>query len=436
MKEGEVKDLKMEKAMKSMKHAVITLLLPLLCVCLCACGGKHHAAADSNPSGTLQMGCFYEDDLIVLSAPERFLYSGWEGGGFQSVCTDPTCDHLSDSCSARRVHKDGAANGDNLALVYRDRLIILHSYAEHVDNGAETADGRIGLDVSYVWHTDIYEADLDGRNRKYRSSFDGGIGSVSLNDSAVLENGVLYFGGPIETRIIRKCDGEGTFLRPEEIQNDAFYGVNLEDYSVRRFAENEGRDGISYSYYVSIYDGYVYAAASEAYLGCGSWQRIDLETGECEEIMSFDADVPRLLGAVGDQIYYRRDNDLTLYTMDIKTKEERAVFKLEKELAFLEAEVFNDRIWVLTDYCMEEGSYMTEYTVLNAEGEAVDFCHFDEYILFYGVVGDRLIYSTAIYPEAKMGWVALSDAKNLTEQGVDIGYSFGKYNDPLFNHTN
>lgn len=422
--------------MKTTKYAVIPALLTLMCVCLCACGGNGHAEEGKGASGILQMGCFYEEDLIVLSAPERFLYSGWEGGGFQSVCTDPTCNHLSDSCSARTFHNDGIMSGDNLGLVYRDRLIILHSYAEHVDNGAATADGRIGLDVSYVWHTDIYEADLDGRNRKYRSSFDGGIGSVSLNNSAVLENGVLYFGGPVETRVIREYDGDGTVLRDEEIQNDAFYGVDLEDYSVRRFAENEGRDGISYSYYVSIYDGYVYAAASEAYLGCGSWHRIDLETKECEEIMRFDADVPRLFGAVGDQIYYCRDNDLTLYTMDVKTKEERAVFKLEKEFASLEAVVFDDRIWVLTDYCIEEGSCMTEYTVLNAEGEAVDSCHFDEYILLYGVVGDRLIYSTAIFPEAKMGWVALSDVKNLIERGVDIGYSLGKYNDPLFSHTN
>ncbi len=429
------KTLKMEKVMKSMKHAVITMLLPLLCVCLCACGGRHHAAAGSNPSGTLQIGCFYEDDRIVLSAPERFLYSGWEGGGFQSICTDPTCSHLSDSCSARTFYSDDVMNGDNLGLVYRDRLIILHSYAEHVDHDGLTTDGRMGLDVSDVWHTDIYEADLDGRNRKYRSSFDGGIGSVKLNDSAVLMDGVLYFGGPVETRFTTEYDDEGTLLREETRQSDAFYAVNLEDYSVQRFAETEGKDGASYSYYVSIYDGYVYARTLEAYLACGDWYRIDLETGECEEIMSFESDVPWFCGAVGDCIYYYYDNGPALYVMEIGTKTEREVLRVEKDRDFLVASVLKDQIWVMTDYCMDEGSYMTEYTVLNAEGEAVDFCHFDEYILFWGMVGDRLIYSS-VFPEEKMGWVDLSDVKNLLKRGVLIGYADGRHNDPLLFRTN
>mgnify|MGYP002081933581 CR=1 FL=1 len=421
--------------MKSMKYAVIMMLLPLMCACLCACGGDRQTDRSENVSGTLQMGCFYEEDMIVLSAPERFLYSGWEGGGFQSVCTDPTCNHLSDSCSARTFHKADRVNWCNLGLVYRDRLIILHSYVEHVDYRSQSADGAGNYDYSEVWHTDIYEADLDGRNRKYRSSFDGGIGSVNLNDSAVMEDGMLYFGGPVEARSTMEYDDGGTLLYHELIYSDAFYGVNLEDYSVRRFAENKEKDGMSYSYYVSIYDGYVYAAASECYLECGNWYRIDPGTGECEEIMRFDSDVPLFFGAVGNQVYYRRNNDLTLYTMDVKTKEERAVFKLEKELAFLEAAVFDDRIWVLTDYCMEAGSYMTEYTVLNAEGEVVDSCHFDEYILFYGLVGDRLIYSS-VFPEEKMGWVDLSDVRNLIGRGILIGYADGRHNDPILYNTN
>ena len=424
----------MEKVMKRMKLAVVIMLLPLLCACLCACGGGRQAGDDSNPSGTLQMGCFYEDDLIVLSAPERFLYSDWEGSGFQSICTDPTCSHLSDSCSARTFHRDDVVDEENLGLAYHDRLIILHSYAELVDHDGSTTDGRMGLDVSYVWHTDIYEADLDGRNRKCRLSFDGGIGSVGLNDSAVLKDGVLYFGGPVETRFATEYDDEGTLLRNETHQNDAFYAVNLEDYSVQRFAETEGRDGASYSYYVSIYEGYVYARTLEAYSGCGNWYCIDLTTGECEEIMSFESDEPWFCGAVGDYVYYCYDNRPVLYVMDIGTKTEREVLRVEKDRDFLVASVLKDQIWVMTDYCMEEGSYMTEYTVLNAEGEAMDFYHFDEYILFWGMVGERLIYSR-VFPEEEMGWVDFSDAGNLIERGVLIGYADGRHNDPLLFRT-
>lgn len=414
------------------------MLLPVLCTCLCACGEERQAAGGetaSNTLGTLQMECFYEDDAIILSAPEGFLISGWEGGGFQSVCTDPTCSHLSDSCSARTFHRDNVMNGDNLGLVYHDRLIILYSYAEYVSHDTQATVGAACYDVSYVWHTDIYEADMDGRNRKYRSSFEGGIGSVGLNDSAVLENGVLYFGGPIEERFIMEYDDEGAVLRNETIYSDAFYSVDLADYSVQRFAEIEGKEGVSYSYYVSIYDGYVYAVASEGYVGCGNWYRINVETGECEEIMNFASGIPWFLGAIENQIYYCYDDKLILCAMDIGTKEERELLRVENDLAFLEASVFDDRIWVLTDYSMEEGNYMTEYTVLNAEGETVDFYHFDEYILFWGMVGDRLIYSK-VFPEEEMWWADLSDIENLTERGVLIGYAYGRHNDPLLYSTN
>lgn len=78
---------------------------------------------------------------------------------------------------------------------------------------------------------------------------------------------------------------------------------------------------------------------------------------------------------------------------------------------------------------------MTEYTVLNAEGETVDFYHFDEYILFWGMVGDRLIYSK-VFPEEEMWWADLSDIENLTERGVLIGYAYGRQNDPLLYSTN
>ena len=429
--------LKTENDMKKVRHMVITMLLPLLCACLCACGESGKKEEGKKNSGILQMGCFYEDDLIVLSAPERFLYSEWDGGGFHSICTDPTCSHLSESCSARVFPESGMME-NSLGLVYCDRLILLHSYAEHVDHDSQAAEGAKCFDISYVWHTDVYEADLDGQNRKYRSSFDGSIGSVN---SAVLENGVLYFGGPIEIRRITEYDEKGAVLRDEALYSGAFYGVNLEDYSVRRFTETEGRDSLSYSYYVSVYDGDVYARVREAYLECGNWYRIDPETGECEEIMRFESDEPWFCGVVGDSVYYYYNNRPTLYAMDIGTKTEREVLRVEKDRSFLVASVLKDQIWVMTDYSMEEGNYMSEYTVLNAEGEAVDFYHFDEYLLFYGVVENRLIYSVSsfgeeVYWEEEMYWADLSDTANLRERSVLIGNADGEKNDPLLYRTN
>lgn len=397
-------------------------------ICLCACGGNEAVREEENTSGILQMGCFYEDHVIALSAPERFMYSEWEPAGFEYICTDPTCSHSTEPCSARRF-REKSLTGESFCVVYHDRLIIVDSYAEHVDHGSHVADGVTNLDVSYVWYTDVYEADLDGANRKCKLSFAGSIGSATLTFAAVLEEGVLYFGGPIESRVIMEYDEAGVVSRYEIVHSDAFYAVDLADYSMRSFAETEGRDSMSYSYNVDIFDGYVYARADDMMQGCGTWYRIKMETGEWEEIASFDSKVPWFYGAIGDTVYYGY-NEPVLYALDVGTKEKREFLRVEKDLAFLVATVFEDQIWALTDYSMEEGNYMTEYTVLNAEGEAVDFYHYDEYILFYGVVGDRLIYSKKLFPE-EMWWADWSDIANLAERGVYIGHAEGRYNDFL-----
>lgn len=428
--------------MKRSQNVMTAMILWAMAICLCACGRSEKAERE-NTSGILQKGCFYEDNIITLSAMDRFMYSEWEPAGFEYICTDPTCSHLSDSCSAWTFHDNGGLeNGGfekNLCVVYQDRLVILDSYEEHVDHDSYVMDGVTNLDVSYVWHTDVYEADLDGRNRKCKLSFAGSIGSVTATSAAVMQEGVLYFGGPIESRIIMEYDDTGAVSRNEVIHSDAFYALDLEDYSVELFAETEGKDSMSYSYYVGIFDGYVYARASESWWGSGIWYRINMETGEWKEIVHFDSNAPWFLGAIGDAVYYYYDDKPILYVMDVGTQEEREVLAMEQDRAFVVAAVMENQIWVMTDYSMEEGSYMSEYTVLNKEDDVVDFCHYDEYILFYGVVGDRLIYSKNMFSNEEMWWVDeemwwadKSDIADLTERGVYIGHADGRYNDPIF----
>lgn len=428
--------------MKRSQNVMTAMILWVVAICLCACGGDGRAKKEENTSGVLQMGCFYEDNIITLSASDRFMYSEWEPAGFEYICTDPTCSHLSDSCSAWTFHDNGGLeNGGfekNLCVVYQDRLVILDSYAEHVDHDSYVMDGVTNLDVSYVWHTDVYEADLDGRNRKCKLSFAGSIGSVTATFAAVMEEGVLYFGGPIESRIIMEYDDTGVVSRNEVIHSDAFYALDLEDYSVKMFAEAEGKDSMSYSYYVGIFDGYVYARTSESWHWSGDWYRMDMETGEWEEIKHFDSDTPWFLGAIGDTVYYYYDKPV-LYAMDVGTQEEREVLAVEQDRDFLVAAVMEDQIWVMTDYSMEKGSTMTEYTVLNAEDDAVGLYHYDNYILFYGVVGDRLIYSKNLFSneemwwaDEEMWWADKSDIADLAERGVYIGHADGRYNDPIF----
>lgn len=427
--------------MKKTKNVIATIILLIAGICLCACGKNKQALTSTNTSGILHQGCFYEDNIITMSATERFMYSEWEPAGYEYICTDPTCSHVSDSCYAGAFQGNGSQER-NLCVVYRDRLVIIDSYVEHVDHGSHITDGVTSMDVSYVWHTDVYEADLDGGNRKHKLSFDGGIASVTMTFAAVLEEGVLYFGGPIESRIIMEYDEDGVVSRNEVIHSDAFYAMDLENYSVRLFAEADGKDSMSYSYYVGLFDGYVYARTLDSWFGRGDWYRMDINTGEWDNIMHFDSDAPWFFGAIGDNVYYYYNDKTVLYSMDVETKEERELLAVEQDRMFLVAAVMEDQIWVMTEYSMPdydmgvpvaaEESLMSEYVVLNGEGDMVGRYHYDDYILFYGVVEDRLIYTRNVYPNEEIWWADQSDIADLTERGVYIGHADGRYNDPLF----
>ena len=48
------------------------------------------------------------------------------------------------------------------------------------------------------------------------------------------------------------------------------------------------------------------------------WYRIDPAACGCEEILRFDSDVARFLGAIGDTVYYKYENSgKTLYAKNL-----------------------------------------------------------------------------------------------------------------------
>lgn len=47
-------------------------------------------------AGLMSHGFFLEEDGIVVSSGEHFLYSDWEPVEFDYICMDPTCSHLNE----------------------------------------------------------------------------------------------------------------------------------------------------------------------------------------------------------------------------------------------------------------------------------------------------------------------------------------------------
>ena len=137
-------------------------------------------------AGLMSHGFFLEEDGIVISSGERFLYSDWEPVEFDYICMDPTCSHLDNSCSARTIQDEASVLKD-FSVIYQDRLIILHAYSRlTVNELSETVQ-----EWSMVYQTDVYEADPDGSNRRKKVTFSGVIDSQSMSYAAVLADGKL-----------------------------------------------------------------------------------------------------------------------------------------------------------------------------------------------------------------------------------------------------
>lgn len=427
--------MKLRRLKKAIFMAAVLLILSLT-------GCKNHSqvqtketenAEKTSKTGVLSYRYFYEEDGIALTSTEHFMYSDWEPIEFDYICTDPTCSHLIGSCSARTISTVENTQED-FSIVYQDHLVIVHPYFEwEFNENSETT-----VDVSNIWHTDVYEADLDGSNRIKKATFSGAIGSTSITYAAILMDGKLYFGGPTETRSVQKLDEETADVI--ELQNwisDAVYCLDLNDYTIETFVAAQDREGEGYQYQFYEFDGNVYAIMSNFMDDCAVWYRIHPATGECEEILRFDSNVARFYGAIGDTVYYTYENsEKTLYARDLtEGAGEREIMTESGEDLSVCAFILDGQILFRTDCDYEGENRMTEYTVLDKEENILDTLHYDEYVTFLDVVGDKLIYFTTFSNEEER-WADKADLANLLENGVCIGPFIGEKQDILSYEAN
>ena len=371
-------------------------------------------------TGTLSYGYFYEEEGIVLSAREHFMYSDWEPMEFDYICMNPTCSHLTGSCSARTLSNDSNAGGD-FSVIYQDHLIVVHPYSRLVIN--ESSDTV--QDWSYVYQTDVYEADLDGNNRRKVATFSGSLSTPVVTHAAVLMDGKLYFGGPMEERSITEQGAQGVRLMTKSLISDAVYCFDLKDYTIETLAVTENKQGVSaYQYQFYEYDGMIYAIISNFQEDCAVWYRIVPRTGVCEEVMRFDSNVARFTGAIGNTVYYSYENSgETLYAKELTAgAKEREIMSIAGE--DVSAFILDGQILFMTDQRTEGEDRMTEYAVLDPDGNILDMIRYDDYITMLDVVGDKLIYFR-VFSDCEEWWADKDDLKNLTLKGVQIGPFFG-----------
>ncbi|MCM1056444.1 MAG: hypothetical protein NC517_02410 [Firmicutes bacterium] len=416
----------------------LTALLLILALAGAGCGNEglqteetaHSPQTEAGSKvGTMSYGYFYGEEGIVASSSERFLYSDWEPVDFDYICMDPTCSHQIESCSARAI-QDEASYLRDFCLVYGERLIILHSFFQlTVDEVSEMTQDWI-----IAYQTDVYEADLDGSNRRKMTAFPGSIAYPDDTHAGILVDGKFYFGGPTEERERIELDARGEWQTFEPWTTDAIYCLDLNDYTTETFAatEDQAGDASAYQYKLYEYDGRIYAIISNYQGDSAVWYRIEPETGVCEEILRFDSNAARFQGAIGDTVYYTYDNSWdTLYARDILTEaEEREIMTITDEVVIAIPFVIDGQILFMTNYCLEGDDFMAEYAVLDRDGNVLDRIRYDDYITFLDVIGDKLLYFKN-YPDYEVWWVDKDEIINLLEKGVRIGPLSGAKLDTL-----
>ena len=402
--------------------------------------GTEAVQGSQNPpkSGTLDTYYFFEEDGIALSSGKHFMYSDWEPVEFDVICMDPTCSHLTEGCSARSLSREGELAND-FCLICGERLIILHAIQEYQsetlsEEGAET----LVTESSLVYSTEVYEADLDGSNRRKKASFPGAIDTPAMGHGAVLADGKLYFGGSPRQRDRYESDMSGGMAHGQSWTSHALYCLDLEEYTVEAFAVTEDAEGSGYMYQFYEYEGMIYAVISNYGNGvdCAIWYRIDPAAGGCEEIFRFDSNgdrgVPRFNGVIGNTVYYVYENsNKTLYARDIAAGAgEREIMTVDGEDRQVIAFILDGKILFQTDRSYEGEDRMTAYAVLDKDGNLLDTIRYDEYIVFGDVIGDKILYY-ATFSDCDRWWAYKEDLADLPEKGVGIGYFNGAVHDSL-----
>ncbi|MDE6639028.1 MAG: hypothetical protein K2K63_00695 [Acetatifactor sp.] len=422
----------MKKRNKSKQRTGFVTLLLILSLAGTGCGDRRQAEKTETAlkAGALSYRYFYEENGIVLSLGERFLYSDWDPVEFDYICMDPTCNHLNESCSARTLSGDLDIVRD-FSLLYKDRLIILHAYSQATINIiSETAEDWI-----IVYQTDVYEADPDGSNRRKMAAFSGAIAHPDVPHAAVLADGKLYFGGPTEERERVELGVQGEWLAFEPWVSDAVYCLDLNDYTLETFAVTEDKEGESaYQYQFYEYDDMVYAIISSFQGDNAVWYRIDPEAGVCEEILRFDSNVARFQGVIEDTVYYEYESSgKTLYARNLAAEApEREIMTVAGEDMIVIPFVVDGQVLCMTDYRFEGENRMAEYTVFDPEGNVLDTIRYDDYITFLDVVGDKIIYFK-LGSDWEVWWADKEDLADLSEKGVKIGPFNGAMLDKLAN---
>lgn len=348
----------------------------------------------------------------VCKIGDEFEISGWDEVAFSVVCTDFTCMHLGEACSASIINHTENENGYlQVFFYYMDKMIIVDSYGVYTMVSTEDST-TLRIDKK----TDIYEADLNGENRKLVKSFDGG-GNYSSN--IIVVDGVLYLGGTAHIETITKMD------ETTENASNNIYAIDLTNYSVSKFEVDNSKEYANFI--LSYYEGKIYMVMrsyeklhEDEIIDAidEKWYQISLEEKTCELINEVDDQHVTFFGVINNKMYYSYWNNKIL-CREIGTDQEEVFLELDVDLSV--ATIYDGMIMVNTGLTTDGKNYDVEYTWFDEDKNIIKSHKYDEWLVVSNVLENRIIYMKPYEEGIPYYWIDKDNVENLHKEGTYIG---------------
>ena len=374
-------------------------------------------------TGSIYYGYTFQEDSIMVTTT-HMLVSDWDTEGFDYLCSDASCQHDSEDCSAY-ISEDINA-GANLALVYGDKTIIFQSYTEST-NGQEDEDTI----WNHKYYTNIYEADLLGENRTLKKTIEGGLMENCIPRDSIICGQYLILGlskSLKQTDSYTEVDGELVTETSYEYSEEVL-AIDLESFDTYSLIEKSDMDCVGSSttqFYLS--GEYLYCVMcdsmnelNEAEDGFQNYYSLYcMKEGESSFTLltqyKEDESVTRsFVGAIGETYFYETDNEIHKVTDG-----EDTIFYSSEEAC--SAGIYDDYIVISDQYTCDDTGLYNGMTCewYNVSGELLDTYTYDSYFCFMEDLNDRLIIC---YPfeEKQEWWISKDEIRSDLSSAVYIG---------------
>lgn len=410
---------------------LFTVLTSLVC---CGCN-PNNKTVDNNENlpaaDNIQTNAILSDSYLFMEdgigiAEERFMFSDWENPEFLYTCTDFTCSHTKEGCtSLREQHTDDKRDIHHISskfVYYNDKMIIFDVY--EITQFQETVEGENTIVNKIINNriTDVYEADMEGGNRKLVHTFEGGPESVGT--CLLIDNEVVFGGAKSITKISKYEEDE---VHSSKECDEAIFALNLDNYSVKEY---EIDDSVSYGiYHMRAYDNYVYAVLrTDVILGDGGvvvdnadekWYRVDLENDTCELINEIEDKDVAFFGVIDNKMYYSYYNDI-IYCREVgDNTQEKEFIKINHDIPV--GFIYDDMIAIMTEAENDGSNYKIKYVWYDSDGKELFSHEYNEWLIFSEVIGDRIIYMRPFEEGIPQLWIDKDDVEKLETDGTLIG---------------